>query len=46
MENKNWFDYLAQVFHEEHDLVRVILIGKDSAIRILQREDFEGEVIE
>ena len=45
MNNKNWFDYLTQIFDEEHNLVRVILIGEDNAIRILQKENYDAEVI-
>ncbi len=39
--NEQWFDYLTNIFHEEHDLTRVILIGKDNAVRVLAREDSE-----
>ncbi len=41
MDNENWFDYLAEVFHEEHNLTRVILVGEDNAIRVLAVEDNE-----
>ncbi len=43
MNNSNWFDYLAQIFHQEHNLTRVILIGEDNAIRVLAVEDTEDE---
>ncbi len=44
MKNEQWFNYITNVFDEEHNLVRIILIGEDNAIRVLQKESYEGEV--
>ena len=43
MNNGQWFDYLTNVFDEEHNLIRIILIGEDNAVRVLAREDYEWE---
>jgi len=44
MKNEQWFDYITNTFDEEHNLVRIILIGEDNAIRILQKENYEADV--
>ncbi len=35
MEDEKYFDYLLNIFDEEHHLVKVVLIGEDNAVRLL-----------
>ena len=39
MNNKEYFDYLLNIFDEEHHLIRVVLIGEDNAVRLLVLDD-------
>jgi hypothetical protein len=39
MNNPMWFDYLTRIFDEEHNLIRVVLIGEDNAVRVLAKEE-------
>lgn len=35
MKNEEYFDYLLDNFDEEHNLVKIVLIGEDNAVRLL-----------
>ncbi len=35
MNNEEYFDYLLDTFDREHKMIKIILIGKDDAIRLL-----------
>ncbi len=39
MNNKEYFDYLLNIFDEEHHLIRIVLIGEDNAVRLLVLDD-------
>lgn len=39
MNKEEYFDYLLEVFDEEHKLIRIVLIGEDNAVRLLVMDD-------
>lgn len=39
MKSEEYFDYLLDVFDEEHHLVKIILIGEDNAVRLLALDE-------
>lgn len=38
MNNEEYFNYMMETFHEEHDLISVVLIGKDHAVKLIGRD--------
>ncbi len=45
MNNEQYFDYLLNSFDEEHNLIRIVLIGQDNAVRLLVMDDDKWEEV-